>query len=525
MRTTPEPHWMPDDSSYTCITCDALFTKTNRRHHCRRCGVLSCNTCLSRKRCRDTDKCDDNKWIYDTMHRVSIQQMIDEYGDPSEMEYQRVLVELENLRLELDNTRAQVQTQKLYIKQLEGIVEEKNLMLSEYMSLLQEKDEFESKYGIEMHEVHDEVKNVPVDEDDTRNVDLLLELDYTRAEMRVHQLFVKQLACIVRENLHVLIPSAFVEPFSMTDEKDAQEASFSFNEDAQEPVFVSDFDELALLFLRVLFCDQYSPCQDFNDGALEVVRFLYDNEEDIPTVDPVFVEMRFQFDLLKEQLQRQQHNPSEEMSFQRKRKTKVCVDYVVRKRRKISPGEEEIRDQNWTRQHKEDIRQKKIDEYWKRRQQASYENSWERDQQRTSHFDQQKGEEKTTKNVYNDDADWEADFNAEREEFEKFFMLNEEQPQEAKFIPLEENPESFERRKRDEFRLFYLEEFKALSLEGILDKLDSARVLPRNRKGILRIMKDNHPDRLKNVDRIIKWEKEELFKILNDLKEHIDETP
>ncbi|CAN0459885.1 unnamed protein product, partial [Hapterophycus canaliculatus] len=38
---------MDDDSSPSCLLCDALFTFTNRRHHCRACLRLVCSACSS----------------------------------------------------------------------------------------------------------------------------------------------------------------------------------------------------------------------------------------------------------------------------------------------------------------------------------------------------------------------------------------------------------------------------------------------------------------------------------------------
>lgn len=41
------PFWMNDSTSPTCLACDAKFTLTRRRHHCRRCGKLVCDACSS----------------------------------------------------------------------------------------------------------------------------------------------------------------------------------------------------------------------------------------------------------------------------------------------------------------------------------------------------------------------------------------------------------------------------------------------------------------------------------------------
>lgn len=39
------PPWQDDESSEVCIKCKAEFGLFNRRHHCRRCGVLVCGDC------------------------------------------------------------------------------------------------------------------------------------------------------------------------------------------------------------------------------------------------------------------------------------------------------------------------------------------------------------------------------------------------------------------------------------------------------------------------------------------------
>lgn len=36
------PTWVPDAEAPTCMECDARFTFTKRRHHCRACGKVSC---------------------------------------------------------------------------------------------------------------------------------------------------------------------------------------------------------------------------------------------------------------------------------------------------------------------------------------------------------------------------------------------------------------------------------------------------------------------------------------------------
>ncbi|XP_047428097.1 pleckstrin homology domain-containing family F member 2-like [Mugil cephalus] len=41
--------WMPDQAACKCMRCLRRFTTTNRRHHCRKCGFIVCNSC-SRQR-------------------------------------------------------------------------------------------------------------------------------------------------------------------------------------------------------------------------------------------------------------------------------------------------------------------------------------------------------------------------------------------------------------------------------------------------------------------------------------------
>src|SRR5690606_4983512 len=44
------PIWTPDDEKDCCVFCDAVFSVFNRRHHCRYCGSLVCNSCSKHRR-------------------------------------------------------------------------------------------------------------------------------------------------------------------------------------------------------------------------------------------------------------------------------------------------------------------------------------------------------------------------------------------------------------------------------------------------------------------------------------------
>ncbi|KAJ2852439.1 hypothetical protein IWW36_000326 [Coemansia brasiliensis] len=45
----PESGWEPDSSGVSCRQCGRSFTLFLRRHHCRRCGLLFCDSCSSQR--------------------------------------------------------------------------------------------------------------------------------------------------------------------------------------------------------------------------------------------------------------------------------------------------------------------------------------------------------------------------------------------------------------------------------------------------------------------------------------------
>jgi len=42
--------WVPDSEANTCMHCKKVqFSFVNRRHHCRKCGIVACNDCTSKR--------------------------------------------------------------------------------------------------------------------------------------------------------------------------------------------------------------------------------------------------------------------------------------------------------------------------------------------------------------------------------------------------------------------------------------------------------------------------------------------
>ena len=58
------PSWVADAFSQACFSCKTEFSVTNRRHHCRACGQVFCDSCSSNR--RDLPR----SWRYDKPQRV-----------------------------------------------------------------------------------------------------------------------------------------------------------------------------------------------------------------------------------------------------------------------------------------------------------------------------------------------------------------------------------------------------------------------------------------------------------------------
>lgn len=43
------PVWVPDNAAPHCASCEAQFSFTKRRHHCRACGRVFCSACCNQK--------------------------------------------------------------------------------------------------------------------------------------------------------------------------------------------------------------------------------------------------------------------------------------------------------------------------------------------------------------------------------------------------------------------------------------------------------------------------------------------
>ncbi|GAM18660.1 hypothetical protein SAMD00019534_018350 [Acytostelium subglobosum LB1] len=45
--TNSRPKWVEDNKAHNCSKCNVGFTLLNRKHHCRRCGLVFCQKCSS----------------------------------------------------------------------------------------------------------------------------------------------------------------------------------------------------------------------------------------------------------------------------------------------------------------------------------------------------------------------------------------------------------------------------------------------------------------------------------------------
>ena len=52
----PRQGWVPDEQCSQCFQCQAPFTLSLRRHHCRACGLVFCYACSSQKRSGKNNK-------------------------------------------------------------------------------------------------------------------------------------------------------------------------------------------------------------------------------------------------------------------------------------------------------------------------------------------------------------------------------------------------------------------------------------------------------------------------------------
>jgi len=50
LAVDPSPVWVPDSDASVCQHCHkSEFSVINRRHHCRKCGIVSCSSCTSKR--------------------------------------------------------------------------------------------------------------------------------------------------------------------------------------------------------------------------------------------------------------------------------------------------------------------------------------------------------------------------------------------------------------------------------------------------------------------------------------------
>lgn len=89
-KTPDRKDWIPDHKRHICMVCQReRFTMFNRRHHCRRCGRLVCNSCSSKKMTLDGSEepvrvCDQ---CYNFFHLDSDEELEErEAGSPTSID-------------------------------------------------------------------------------------------------------------------------------------------------------------------------------------------------------------------------------------------------------------------------------------------------------------------------------------------------------------------------------------------------------------------------------------------------------
>lgn len=51
-KTSEAGVWVDDDAANACLICRAVFSFTNRKHHCRQCGRIVCDPCSQNRKVR-----------------------------------------------------------------------------------------------------------------------------------------------------------------------------------------------------------------------------------------------------------------------------------------------------------------------------------------------------------------------------------------------------------------------------------------------------------------------------------------